>query len=137
MEGERIGSVAGPRQSTATFRVTDDKFFWGRDDQNEMAYWHMDGTERYVYALFCGCKAGLGHLPSMLHVFDWNGNFVAEFAFDREVTSLDVSDDDQVIYATFESPYPGVGEWRLPAGTQSGGMAKPSFGNGARGAVVR
>jgi hypothetical protein len=39
IEGDRIGSVAGPRQTTATFRVTGDRFFWGRDDENEMAYW--------------------------------------------------------------------------------------------------
>jgi hypothetical protein len=80
----------------------------------------MDATDRYVYALFCGCKPGQGSLPAMLHVYDWNGNFVAEFAFDQEVTALDVSDDDQVIYATYEQPYPGLGEWRLPSRTQTG-----------------
>lgn len=120
IDGDRIGSVAGPRQTTATFRVTGDRFFWGRDDENEMAYWQMDATDRYVYALFCGCKPGMGSLPAMLHVYDWDGNFVAEFAFDQEVTSLDVSDDDQVIYATHEQPYPGVGEWRLPPRTPTG-----------------
>ncbi|HEX8391759.1 MAG TPA: BF3164 family lipoprotein [Longimicrobium sp.] len=137
IEGERIGSVAGPRHTTATFRVAGDRFFWGRDDENEMAYWQMDSTERYVYALFCGCKPGLGNLPSMLHVYDWNGNFVAEFAFDRQVTSLDVSDDDRVVYATMESPYPGVGEWRLPAQNPSASTATAPFVNGRVGAVAR
>jgi hypothetical protein len=127
--GERIGSVQGPRETSPVFRVSQDRFFWGEDDENEMAYWTVDATERYVYALFCGCFPGEGNMPAYLHVFDWNGNFVAEVAFDRQVTALDVTDDDQMLYATFEAPYPGVGEWRLPprfssqatAGSAAGG----------------
>lgn len=114
IDGERIGSVQGPRETTAVFRVADGRFFWGADDENEMAYWQVDATERYVYALFCGCLPGEGNMPQSLHVFDWNGDFVAEVGLDRQVTSLDVTDDDRMLYGTVEAPYPGVGQWRLP-----------------------
>lgn len=114
IEGERIGSVRGPRETTPVFRVADNRFFWGADDENEMAYWQVDATERYVYALFCGCLPGEGNMPQSLHVFDWNGNFVAELGLDRQVTSLDVTDDDRALYGTIEAPYPAVGQWRLP-----------------------
>lgn len=126
--GERVGSIPGPRQTRPVFHVANNRFFWGPDDENEMAYWAVDATDRYVYALFCGCLAGKGHMPALLHVFDWSGNFVAEIALDRQLTSLDVSDDDRVLYATFEAPHPGVGEWTLPSWVPSPGSGVAAAG---------
>lgn len=111
-DGAQYGSVTGPRSTRPRWRVESDRFFW--DDSNEMAYWRIDATDRYVYTLFCGCQDRENRMPSLLHVYRWNGDFVAEIALDREVTSFAVAPDDTLLYASVRDPYPAVGEWRLP-----------------------
>ncbi len=115
-DGRRYGSVAGPRETQARWRVVNDRFVW--DDANEMAYWQIEATERYVYTLFCGCQIEAQRDPSRLHVFRWNGDFVGEIELDRPVSAFTVSPDDKVLYGSFEEQYEAVGEWRLPAWLQ-------------------
>lgn len=115
INGARLGSIAGPRQTTAKYRVQNDRFFW--DPEGEMAYTAIRATERYVYAAFCGCPEMKGEeqVPDRLHIFRWNGDFVAEVGLDRKIFEFNVTEDDQVLYASVSEPYPFVGEWRMPA----------------------
>ena len=114
-EGARYGTVQGPRAVTARYHIDGTGRFRWKDD-NEMAHWGMAATQRYVYTLFCGCKLLTGNeSPALLHVYDWEGRFVAELALDRPIRSLAVSPDDAILYGGYEEPYPAVGEWRLPA----------------------
>ena len=112
-DGERYGTIRGPRPSRASFGMQAKRFVWKQD--NEMAYWGAYATDRFLYLLWCGCRIDEERLPSMVHVFRWNGEFVRELALDREVMELAVSPDDAVLYAGVELPYPAVGEWHLPA----------------------
>jgi hypothetical protein len=113
--GLRYGSVIGPRATVPSFRAENDRFFW--NDENEMAYAGAAATYNYVYALFCGCRLGYDDQgPHRLHVFSWNGAFVAEIAVDRPIDAFAVSDDDTELVAAFQTAagHPLVGVWSLP-----------------------
>lgn len=125
-DGGRLGSVGGPRTTTARYRVgSGDRFFW--DPQGQMAYTGIQSTGRYVYAMFCGCREAddPDQRSQRLHVFRWNGDFVTEIQLDRRVTAFAVSPDDAFLYASVTEPHPAVGEWRLPAALQAGGRRSP------------
>jgi len=111
-EGDRYGSVEGPRQTRPSWTVRGARFGW--NDENEMAFWGVHSTDRYVYALFCGCRADEDRMPSRVQVFRWNGDFVTELSLDRPVLEFTVSPDDALLYAAVETPWPAVGEFRLP-----------------------
>jgi TolB-like 6-blade propeller-like len=112
-DGRRVGSIRGPRATAAKYRIQDNRFFW--DPRGEMAYTAVRTTDRFVYALFCGCREAddPDQRSRRLHVFRWNGDFVAEVQLDRRVTAFTVAGDDSVLYAFVTEPYPAVGEWRL------------------------
>jgi TolB-like 6-blade propeller-like len=112
-DGTRYGTVRAPRQTELRYRIGSGGFLW--EDGNEMTYSSVKATDRYVYALFCGCRLGRERPPSRLHLFRWNGDFVREIALDRAVTAFAVSPDDAAVYGGVEEPYPAIGEWRLPA----------------------
>jgi hypothetical protein len=119
-DGTRYGTATGPRAVKSRFHYdSKGRFQWDRN--NEMAHWGIAATSRYVYTLFCGCEMQHGsESPQLLHVYDWNGRFVAEVALDRPLRALSVSEDDSYLYGAFEEPTPGVGEWKLPVSLASG-----------------
>lgn len=112
--GERYGTVNGPRDVQTGFRIDGNRFRW--EDEAEFAYFGADATVEYVFAMFCGCTVvSREELPDRLHVFRWNGDFVAEIALDRPVAAISVSPDGKRLYGAFIDPVPGVGEWELPS----------------------
>lgn len=119
-DGSRIGSIQGPRTTTARYEVRNGRFFW--DPQGEMAYTAVRATDRHIYALFCGCREAddRDQRSQRVHVFRWNGDFVAEIQLDRRVTAFAVSPDDAVLYAAITEPHPAVGEWHLPLALRTG-----------------
>jgi hypothetical protein len=119
-DGRRLGSVEGPRPTSAKYTVSDDRFFW--DPKGQMAYTGIYATRRYVYAMFCGCREAddRDQRSQRVHVFRWNGNFVSEIQLDRRVTAFAVSPDDAFLYASITEPHPAVGEWELPAVLRAG-----------------
>lgn len=111
--GARLGSVDGPRATELKYRLEGDRFFW--ENGNQVAYSGAVATDRYLYALFSGNRLGdVEEQPSRLHVFEWNGDFVAEVALGGpHVRSIAVTPDDRRLYGGLEVPYPVVGEWDL------------------------
>lgn len=110
---ERYGMVQGPRATQLRYRAVGNRLRW--EDDNEVAYWGADATDDYVFFGFCGCPVRNGdELPDRLHVFRWNGDFVAEIALDRPLMAFSVAPDGTRLYGAFVEPYPGLGEWRLP-----------------------
>jgi hypothetical protein len=122
-DGSRMGSIQGPRPTSARYEVRDGRFFW--DPQGEMAYTAVRATDRYIYALFCGCREAddRDQRSQRVHVFRWNGDFVDEIQLDRRVTAFAVPNDDSVLYAAVTEPHPAVGEWRLPETLRRGAVA--------------
>jgi hypothetical protein len=120
-DGSHSGSAEGPRSTTPKYRITDNRFFW--DPQGEMAYTGVQATDSYVYAMFCGCREAddPDQRSQRVHVFRWDGDFVAELQLDRKVTAFAVSPDDAFLYAAVTEPHPAVAEWRLPPALRSGG----------------
>lgn len=119
-DGRRLGSIEGPRPTTAKYRVSDNRFFW--DPQGQMAYTGIQATSRYVYAMFCGCREAddPDQRSQRVHVFQWNGDFVSEIVLDRRVTAFAVSPDDRILYGSITEPHPAVGEWKMPDGLLAG-----------------
>jgi hypothetical protein len=112
-DGQRYGTVAGPRATRPSFEVRQERFRW--KDGNEMAFSGAASTERFVYALFCGCRLGEDAPPSRVQIFTWQGDLVHDLALDRAVMAIAVSPDDRTLYGAVEEPSAGVGEWMLPA----------------------
>lgn len=113
----------GPREHRAAYRVENDRFFW--QPENVMSYAGVAATSRHIYALYCGCAMRDNGLPTRLHVFGWDGRFVAEIAFDRPVLGLTVLPGDSVIYAGTDEPHPLVARWTLPAYLRQDGGDSP------------
>jgi hypothetical protein len=109
----RYGSVTGPRTTTGS--GMDNARDLALTPDSKVAYWMVDATNRYIYALFCGCRRDEDEMPSRLHVYRWNGDFVAEIALGQSVLAIAVAPDDSLLYASTMEPYPAVGEWVLPA----------------------
>lgn len=119
-DGRRLGSVEGPRPTSAKYTVSGTRFHW--DPQGQMAYTGIHSTRRYVYVMFCGCREAddRDQRSQRVHVFRWNGDFVSEIQLDRRVTAFAVSPDDAFLYAAITEPHPAVGEWELPAVLRAG-----------------
>ena len=112
-EGQFVSSIIGPRAT-----VESPARPGGFAPDHEVAYMGLDATSKFVYALFCGCtneERDRRLKPNLLHVYRWDGEFVAELRFDRPVIDIAVSSDDSLLFAAFEDPYPWVGEWVLPS----------------------
>ena len=110
-DGERYGRISGPRATRPSFGMRNGRFAW--NDDNEMAFQGVAASRNYVYALFCGCSIEEQRTSSVVQVFRWNGDFVAELQLDRPVLEIAV-DEDRTLYGAAEEPYPGVAEWALP-----------------------
>lgn len=83
-----------------------------------MVYRHLAATESYIYAIHVyDERNNIARVPlgaSRIHVFTWQGDFVAELAVDRELSCIAVSPDDALLYGAVTNPYPLVAEWQLP-----------------------
>ena len=110
-DGERYGTISGPRATRPSFGLRNGRFAW--NDDNEMAFQGVAASRHYVYALFCGCSIEEQRTSSVVQVFRWNGDFVAELQLDRPVLEIAV-DEDKTLYGAAEEPYPGIAEWALP-----------------------
>jgi hypothetical protein len=119
-DGRRLGSIEGPRTTTAKYTVSNNRFFW--DSEGQMAYTGIQATGRYIYAAFCGCREAedRDQRSQRVHVFRWNGDFVSEIQLDRRMTAFAVSPDDAFLYGAVTEPYPAVAEWKLPATFRTG-----------------
>jgi hypothetical protein len=107
-------TVTGPRPVKASFHF-DDKgaFFWNAD--NQMAYLGVTADENRIYALFSGHKDDdKSEYTTSVHIFDWNGQFLAEYAFDRMVDTIAASLSGAELYGSVEEPWPAVATFRIP-----------------------
>ena len=108
--GELVKKIDGPREITPDYYFTDGRFFWGEDDQN--GYVGAHGIESGFYLLWCGeaeCRRTMA-----IHQFDWDGNFIQEFAI-ASVTDFAISSNgDRMWGFTHEIVPPRITEWNLP-----------------------
>ena len=115
--GVRYATVSGPRPTSTSFSQSGGRLVFG--DSATSAYWAIEATDQYLYALFCGCPTNrtVGEptveRPRTIHVFDWNGHLVRELVFDRPVVKMAL-DGESLVYAGIESPIPEVGEFPIP-----------------------
>lgn len=115
VDGSHYGSITGPRETTARFARDDATGVIQWEQDNELAYLATAATDDFAYALFCGCTDDEFELSATkIHVFRWNGDFVAELELDRPITNFTVSSEDDTLYAAYSYPLPGVGQWALP-----------------------
>lgn len=90
--------------------------------KHEKAYFGVATTRDRIYLTFCGCvqtlaeaRKGEAPMPQRVQVFDWSGRFVGEFPVDREIGGqIAVPPGDSILYASYRTPIPRVGKWRIP-----------------------
>jgi hypothetical protein len=115
--GEYVTSAAGPQPVTVSFdRAGPEKLFEWRPE-SELAYVDVTSTDRYVYALFCGCRRSdiRKSFANKLHVFTWDGRFVAELVVEPAVYKIAVPPGDSLLVAATWTPFPSLGVWRVPS----------------------
>ncbi len=113
--GMHLGTVYGPREARAHYELVapDAPFRWY--DDTEFAYVDVSATDRFVYALFCGCTKQSRAFAAFVQVFTWQGDLVREYVLDMPVYRLTVLTGDSVLLAPTWNPYPSLGVWALPA----------------------
>lgn len=117
LDAGRHRTLAGPRPVETHFEFRQGSFGFIRR-RDERAYVDLASTKSYLYGLFCGCThprtPGRYPLATKLHVWRWDGTFVAELEFDRPVSKLAVSSTGDRVWALYATPIPYIGEWELP-----------------------
>lgn len=125
--GTLLTTILGPRAGHASYRLENGRFFW--NDDNVSLYTGATASSRYIYVSVCGCRFDKEQEVRSIHVFDWNGSFVQEIAFDRPVSALAVTADDRSLFGFVEEPYPMIAEWELyrrqDHGDRGGSPVKP------------
>jgi hypothetical protein len=111
-DGRHLVTAIGPREGRPSYRLERNRFFW--NDDNVALYAGIAASERHIYLLYCGCRFADEQIVTRLHVFDWDGRFVREFAFDRHVGAIAVAPDDSALFGFADEPYPSIVEWKLP-----------------------
>jgi hypothetical protein len=84
---------------------------------SKFAYAKIRSTNRFVYALFCGCtNANRRSRLLRVHVFTWDGVLVAVLPVDGRSWQwvFEVAPDDRFMYTMSDDPYPRVLETALP-----------------------
>jgi hypothetical protein len=110
--GLHLATAIGPRPPHPSYRMVGNRFFW--NDDNVALYGGVTTSGQRIYALYCGCRYSDAQEMRIVQVFDWQGNFLHEFAFDRPVAALAAAADDSTLYGYVEEPYPMIVEWRVP-----------------------
>lgn len=121
--------VRGPVQVETDYEIRDGRL--DTAEGNERAYNLVTATEELVFAGFLGRDfetAKYGQKPVRVHVFDWQGRYLAELELEDGVTALGVSPDGSRLWGAYEDPFPRIGEWRLPplAGPEASGDVSSS-----------
>ncbi len=117
-DGIHLVTGSGPRQANPSYRMQRDRFFW--NDDNISLYTGVAASERHVYVLYCGCRFAEEQAMRRVHIFDWEGRFVREIAFDRNVFALAVAPDDSMLFGFVEEPHPQIVEWEIPLAIRTG-----------------
>lgn len=68
-------------------------------------YRMIKSTDRFIYALYMGKKSGdvspgLNDFSNTIHVWDWDGNPIAELKLDHQIFTFDVDKDDHGLVAS-------------------------------------
>lgn len=120
-EGRLLGSSAGPAETTTSFYVEDDRFFW-TPGENQLAYTDVAATEDEIFLLFCGCTLG-EESPTdrtRIHVFDWHGRFLRELVVPVPAMRIAVDGEGRNLFTAAEDPWPVIHQWEIPAKEEDG-----------------
>ena len=122
LETREYRRIIGPRPAHAEFEVRDGQFFMDRSSVG--AYVDVAVAPRLIFGLFIGLtheeqlaimrEDPSGGLSKFIHVFDWDGRYVAEFEMETGLARIDISSDHRWLWSDYEDPIPRVAEWSLP-----------------------
>jgi hypothetical protein len=88
-----------------------------------VTYGRGAATARFVYLTYCGCTtAQQPQIYRYVHVYDWEGMFITSLDLGAPSWAIEVSADDDVLYAVIEDLYPLIVTFGLPPQLHSSGV---------------
>lgn len=122
LDARSVRVVKGPHPTEVVFTTETRRPLTFDRDRHEKAYFGVATTRDRIYLTFCGCvqtiaeaRKGESPMPRRVQVLDWSGHFVGEFSVDREIGGqIAVPPGDSILYASYRTPIPTVGKWRIP-----------------------
>jgi hypothetical protein len=113
-KGEYELTVTGPRMPRVHFDLVTPTAPFKWFDDTELAYVAVAATERFVYALYCGCTKKSRAFAPYVEVFTWDGAFVRELVLDVPIFRLAALSGDTLVLGATWDPYPSIGVWKIP-----------------------
>jgi hypothetical protein len=125
IDGTYRHSVAGPLSVSTRYALAaaGNRHVLRWSESNELAYVSVAASNCHIYALFCGACRQEGRLPSIVHQWTWDGDFVGQIILDREVQNIAVAPNDRMLLGALDYPIPAVGLWHIHAGVGTTGAA--------------
>lgn len=109
-KGNSLATAIGGEGYAPTFRIIRTGNLAPNAD-TRTAFTDISATANFIYALYDGRKKseeGKEAHRSVVKVFDWSGEPIREIYTDRQLTSISVTSDDSVAYATSTYPAPSI-----------------------------
>ncbi len=94
----------------------------GNDQRN--AYIDLAATPSFIFGLYSGAPSGEedSNFGTLVHVFDWDANFLAAFRLDAPALGIEADEEAGVLYATRHAPSVAVVEYAVDLpGSAAGG----------------
>jgi hypothetical protein len=87
-------------------------------DDLRAGYVDLASTDRHLYALFSGNRAGEAgpqtFFGRQVHVFDWSGRMVARLELDEPALTIALTPDESRLFAVRHDPEPSIARYDLP-----------------------
>ena len=107
-----------PVKPVFTVRKAAEGAMFASGDSLRFGYVAAAADQDHVYALFSGRARfeapGRANLGDRIHMFDWEGRFVAEYRLNGEALNLAIDPSRRIIYVAHLEPTPSITAYTLP-----------------------
>jgi hypothetical protein len=118
-DGSPVRTQDGPLAVNPSYRWEEDEEgpYMVQAEDTRLGYVDGSASKTHLFALFSGRtreqNRELAYMGRFVHVFDWNGDFVAAIELDTYVAAITVDYDEGVLYGVRHLPTPAVVRYSL------------------------
>lgn len=96
--GTRLASKFGPYEENPIYKIENARM--KKVDETRINYISVKSTENYIYGLYSGrlASAPSNNVGNLVHIFDWNGNFIEALKFKEFLFDITIDDKDDNLY---------------------------------------